>query len=93
MPGPQLGSELQQNIGKVFAVLRQAEGLTQKQAGKFAGISQGQVNALELGKGDPKLSSLVKYAEAYGCSIEIVFTMPKEDGDGGSKSLPESLAS
>ena len=93
MPGPQEGSVIQQNVGDIFRLFREAEGMTQKQAGAFIGTTQAQVNYLERGKGNLKLDTLVKYAAAYGYDIEIVFKAlegdTRESGEGFCSNCPD----
>jgi transcriptional regulator with XRE-family HTH domain len=48
--------------------LRKDKGWTQNELGEYAGLRVAHISELEKGKGDPKLSTLYKLMEAFGCS-------------------------
>lgn len=47
--------------------------LTQKELGKMVGMSQGNIGNIELGYGDPKISTCRKIADALGESVDVLF--------------------
>ncbi len=50
--------------------LREAEGITQEDLAKKAGLSLGYIGRLEIGRHDPSLSTLVKLAKALKVKVE-----------------------
>ena len=52
--------------------LRKANGLTQKELAKAAGLAQPAIARLESKSAIPQLDTLLKVAGALGCSVEIV---------------------
>lgn len=55
--------------------LRKAKGLTQKQLGKLAGVSESMISQLEKGKRAPSFEVALKLAEALDCeSADLVST-------------------
>ena len=56
-------------IGDNIRQARLAAGLTQKQLGEKAGIAEPTIRRYELGKLNPKLSTLQKIATALGVSV------------------------
>lgn len=55
--------------GDNIRAARVAAGLTQKQLGEKAGIAEPTIRRYELGKLNPKLSTLQKIADALGVSV------------------------
>ena len=55
--------------GDNIRAARMAAGLTQKQLGDKAGIAEPTIRRYELGKLNPKLSTLQKIANALGVSV------------------------
>jgi len=76
---PEEGCDLQKNLGELFVLFRKSRGLTQREAGVLCNTSQAQITYLEKGQGNLKLDTLVKYANAYGYDIEVVFSVPSSD--------------
>jgi transcriptional regulator with XRE-family HTH domain len=63
--------DLSVEVGEIFADLRMEEGWTQRQAAEKCGTSQQNIPRLEKGKQDLKLSTLQRFAKAYGYNVQI----------------------
>lgn len=59
------------NVGSALVQLREASGLTQRQAAKLADSTQARISDLENGKADMFISTLQRWAKVYGYSVEI----------------------
>lgn len=58
-------------LGRRFGDMRRRRGLTQRDlAREICGV-QNRVSDLELGKSDPRLSTLIRFADGLGCELEI----------------------
>ena len=62
------------NVGKRIRELRKAEGITQKELGKRAGIAEPTIRRYENGQLSPKYETVEKLAEALHKSMEDVMT-------------------
>ncbi|MFD2110774.1 helix-turn-helix domain-containing protein [Thiorhodococcus fuscus] len=60
------------SLGKNIRRLRQDQGWTQVQLSERTGIRIGHISKLEKDDGDPKLSTLYKLMEAFGCSPDAL---------------------
>ena len=59
-------------------------GLTQRQLGEAAGLSQQAVSYIERGASVPRVTTMVRIARALGTTIEALFpTEATPRGDGG----------
>ncbi len=53
--------------------LRARYGLTQDELAEKVGCARQTIIAIESGEGDPKLSTLVRIADVFGCEIGDLF--------------------
>lgn len=60
-------------IGRRLGDLRRKAGITQRDLGDEMCCAQNRLSDLELGKADPRLSSLIRYADALGMDVKIEF--------------------
>jgi DNA-binding XRE family transcriptional regulator len=51
--------------------LRERAGLTQEEVARRVGTTQSAIARLERSDGDPRLSTIVKYAAIVGCVVEL----------------------
>jgi transcriptional regulator with XRE-family HTH domain len=58
---------------------REARGWSQDQLAAEAGMTQAQVALIEAGQANPTLRSLVKLAQAFGCSVSEL-AVPSGEG-------------
>ncbi len=60
-------------IGRNFARLRRAQGLTQEQVAELSGLSQQYLSGLESGRRNPTLITIYQVAVALGVShVDLV---------------------
>lgn len=65
--------DMRQLVGRNFARLRAASGLTQEQLSERCGFSQQYLSKLEQGKRNPTVVSLYEIAQGLGVShVELV---------------------
>ncbi len=57
------------NLARKVKQLREHQGLTQEGLAQKAGVSLGYIGRLEIGRHDPKLSTLVKLAKALKVKV------------------------
>lgn len=57
-------------FGKVLRRLRQNAGLTQEQLALEADLQRSYVSILELGQQQPSLTTILKLADALGCTAQ-----------------------
>lgn len=62
--------DVRTSVGRNFAHIRNAKGLTQEQVAELSGISQQYLSGLELGKRNPTILTLHELAQALGVTIE-----------------------
>ena len=60
-------------------ILREQQGLTQKELGELVGVSRQAINAVETGKFDPSIWLAHDLAEFFHSSIESLFLFREED--------------
>ena len=71
--------DMRKLVGRNFARLRRAKGLTQEQVEERSGFSQQYLSGLERGRRNPTVVTLYELAQALGVShVDLV----KPDGDG-----------
>ncbi|GAA4129492.1 helix-turn-helix domain-containing protein [Aminobacter aganoensis] len=71
--------DMRKLVGRNFARLRKASGLTQEQVAERANLSQQYISDLENGKRNPTVETLYDIAQAFGVSqVELL----KSDGQG-----------
>jgi transcriptional regulator with XRE-family HTH domain len=75
-PGFRQMSERRRELGDVLVGRRQELGLTQTQVAARMGTSQSAVARLESGGSDVLLSTLERYAEAVGWSLDWTLKEP-----------------
>ena len=68
-------------LGRRAGDLRRKAGVTQRALAAEMCAAQNRVSDLELGKNDPRLSTLIRYADGLGYRVRITF---EERGTGGS---------
>lgn len=61
--------DIRESVGRNFARLRRAQGLTQEEVEARAGISQQYLSSLEQGKRNPTVVTLFQLALALGVSM------------------------
>lgn len=60
-------------LGRRFGDLRRRKGVTQRELAAEMCATQNRVSDLELGKSDPRLSTLIRYLDGLGYKIRIEF--------------------
>lgn len=58
-------------LGRRFGDARRRKGMTQRGLAAEMCATQGRVCDVELGKGDPRLSTLIRYADGLGCDLKV----------------------
>jgi transcriptional regulator with XRE-family HTH domain len=72
--------DMRKLVGRNFARLRQARGLTQEQVAARTDFSQQYISGLESGKRNPTIISLYELATALGVGpIDLIAELPSED--------------
>ena len=69
-------------VGRNFARIRHAQGLTQEQVEERSGFSQQYLSGLEQGRRNPTIVTLHELAQALGVS-HVDLVEPDEGGGGG----------
>lgn len=65
--------DMRKLVGRNFARLRSASGLTQEQVAERAGVSQQYISDLERGKRNPSVETLLKISDVFRVShMELV---------------------
>ena len=65
-------------VGRNFARLRRAKGLTQEEVAARSGFTQGYLSDLEAGRRNPTIVSLFELAQALGVEVvELVADLPE----------------
>lgn len=62
------GDEIRE-LGRRFGDMRRRRGMSQRALAREMCATQARVCDVELGKGDPRLSTLIRYAEGVGCEF------------------------
>ena len=57
--------------------LRKRAGLTQEQLGEMVSVKQNAVAKWELGNGMPRVVTLIKLAQALGCTVDELLGVPQ----------------
>ena len=70
--------DMRRLVGRNFARLRQAQGLTQEQVEERSGFSQQYLSGLERGQRNPTIVSLYQIAQALGVS-HLDLLQPDDD--------------
>lgn len=65
-----LDEQVSARMGKMIRELRQAHDLSMDDLAKKTGISKGTISHIELGRYDPKLSTLLALAKAFRVGLE-----------------------
>ena len=58
------------NFGERLRAMRLLRGLTQKQLEAKTGIDKGRISAFENGHINPRLSTVLRFTKALGCSTD-----------------------
>lgn len=61
--------DIRESVGRNFARLRRAQGLTQEEVEARAGISQQYLSSLEQGKRNPTIVTIFQLAQALGVNV------------------------
>lgn len=80
------------NIGAMYHELRQEHEMTQQQAARAVGVSQGRVSVLELGQADVMITTLHRWAHIYGCEVQISLVPIEDEFDKALREAAEELA-
>ena len=65
--------DMRRLVGRNFAHIRQARGLTQEQVAELSGFSQQYISGLERGHRNPTVVTLFKLAQALGVApVELL---------------------
>lgn len=64
-------------VGENIRKIRHKKGLTQKQLGELCNMNEANVRKYELGKANPKIETIEKFAKALQCSVDELRGMPK----------------
>ncbi|MER9463198.1 helix-turn-helix domain-containing protein [Mesorhizobium sp. M0387] len=81
--------DMRKLVGRNFARLRGASGLTQEQVAERANVSQQYVSGLENGKRNPTIQMLFQIAKALGVS-HVDLVMPTEQQGQSYDQPPDS---
>jgi transcriptional regulator with XRE-family HTH domain len=81
--------KLRNDVANMFVDMRLDEGWTIQGAARKLGVHFSNLHRLENGGTDLKLSTLQKYAHAYGYQVEIAL-VPIGEEDDGPVSVPDS---
>ena len=81
---------LRQDIAETFTELRLEQGWSKKEAARNLGVVYSNLNRLEAAGTDLRLSTLQRYAHAYGYQVEVAF-VPMEEEDGAPAALPPAV--
>lgn len=74
--------KLRDDVANLFLDLRLEDGLTQREAARRMGVPQSNLNRVEQGGTDMRLSTLQKFAHGYGFRVEVSFIPIEEETDG-----------
>lgn len=74
--------DMRRLVGRNFARIRHAQGLTQEQVEERSGFSQQYLSGLEQGRRNPTIVTLHELAQALGVS-HVDLVEPDEGGEGG----------
>lgn len=67
-------------VGRNFARLRKASGLSQEQVAERANLTQQYISGIETGKRNPTVETLYAIAQAFGVShVELVMPDGQDD--------------
>lgn len=67
---------IQTTIAEAINYWREVRGLTQRELAERTGLHHVHIARLELGQGNPTISTLVTLAEALGINVADFFTPP-----------------
>lgn len=83
---------LLEDIGQMFKDLRVESGMTQQQAARALGVSQGRVPVLEHGQADVMITTLNRWASLYGLGVQISLVPIEDEFDEALREAAEELA-
>jgi putative transcriptional regulator len=58
--------------------LRTVRGWTQQEMAEVVGVSRQSINSIERQRYEPSLALALKFARAFGCATEDIFTLEDE---------------
>lgn len=67
---PRIGTETQVHFGRRVRALREERGLSQDDLAKLVGMAQTKLPAIEQGRRDVRISTVRRFADALGVSIQ-----------------------
>lgn len=91
-PVSEIEAELLRNVGSLLKSFRETADLTQRGAAEAVGSTQATVSYLENGKVDFHILTLQRWAEFYGCNVEIHFVPVEDEFDRLLREAVEELA-
>lgn len=65
-------------VGDILRELREDKGYTQTELGDLLGLTRQTISAYENGTIEPTLSTLIKLADLYNCSLDYLAGRTKE---------------
>jgi transcriptional regulator with XRE-family HTH domain len=65
-------------LGRRFGDMRRRKGVTQRELAAAMCAVQNRVSDLELGKSDPRLSTLIRFADGLNCDLKVQL-VPREE--------------
>ena len=71
-------NERKQNVAKRLQETRKKYGLTQQEAAKRTGINVVTLSGYEIGKNEPNVEALVRFADLYGVSMDYLTCRTEE---------------
>lgn len=83
--------DTKQMIGARIAEIRKKKGMTQDELAEKMEISSKYVSAIERGKGNPALDTLITLAKSLGVDMGVIFSLPQIEDPAKRKSLINSL--
>ncbi len=85
----EIDMSLHKNVGAIFKSVREAAGLSQREAAAKADSTQARISYLENGSSDVMLSTLERWATAYGYDLEINLVLIEDEA---TKKFNDALA-
>jgi transcriptional regulator with XRE-family HTH domain len=69
-------SSAREALARNVRLRRVSRGLSQNRLADEAGLTQGQVSAIERGKANPTMESLGRIAQVLGVEVDVLFMKP-----------------
>jgi len=68
-----------EKLGRIIRELRQKQGLSQAQLGEKVGLGHVSIHYIESGQREPRLSYLIKIAQAFGRKLSELIQEAEEN--------------